>query len=88
MWPLRRAGDMGIRGGMVYILSPSWSNHSTAHSLSSWVHAGLGDICKTHQYFLYLIKKEFGFHLFLYLYSKINFKYEVYLNMSTKELII
>lgn len=58
MLPLRRAGDMGIRGGMVYISSLSWNNHSTAHSLSSWVHAGLGDICKTHQCFLYLIKKK------------------------------
>lgn len=48
---------MGIHGGMVYILSLSWSNHSTAHSLSSLVYAGSGDIDKTHQYFLNWIKQ-------------------------------
>lgn len=77
---------MGIHGGMVYILSLSWSNHSTAHSLSSLVYAESGDIGKTHQYFLNWMKQIY-IHLqkiFFIMFLK-NVNKEVYLNFSTKE---
>lgn len=42
----KRVGDMGIYGGMVYILSFLWSNYSIVYSLFSLVYVGLGDIGK------------------------------------------
>lgn len=42
----KRVGDMGIYGGMVYILSFLWSNYGIVYSLFSLVYVGLGDIGK------------------------------------------